>query len=359
MVNVAVVGMGWWGPNLVRNFQSLADARVSVLCDLDQPRAEAMRQRFCPEARLVADYRALAAAPDVDAVAIATPIITHHRIGMAMLRAGKHVFMEKPLAQTVAECRELIAAAEAGGRTLMVGHVFEYNNAVERVKAYLDHEDLGRLLYIYSQRLNLGRIQSDVNAMWSFAPHDISIVNYWLGAEPLRVAARGFRCLHNGVEDVVFVTLEYPGDLGVHLHLGWLDPRKIRQMTLVGSRKMLVYDDVSAESKIQVYDKGVSGLDEFLRSPESFAEFKFRTRFGDLVIPPLPFAEPLHTECQHFVDCIREGRRPRTDGWNGLRIVRALEAAQQSLNNAGRWVNLPPLEENATTPTPALASVTG
>ena len=193
---------------------------------------------------------------------------------------------------------------------------------------------------MYAQRVNLGRIQDDVNALWSFAPHDVSILNYWLGQEPVSVAMRGFSYLHDGVEDVVFVTLEYPDGVGAHLHLGWLDPRKLRSMSLVGSNKMLVYDDVSMDAKIQIYDKGIVDLDAYRRSPDTFAEFQFRIRVGDLVVPALKFGEPLRTECQHFIDCIQKGQRPLSDGLSGLRVVKVLEAAERSLRQGGQSVDL-------------------
>ena len=342
MLNIAVAGLGYWGPNLVRNLVTLADVRVAVLCDLDAGRAEAIRQRFCPGAKVVTDFKCLADESEISAVVVATPVRTHSEIGSFLLARGKHVFIEKPLARTVEECQSLIDLAERHERVLMVGHVFEYNAAVQRIKQYLDEGELGKLFYVYSQRVNLGRIQNDVNALWSFAPHDISIMNYWLGREPARVVARGFSYLNNGIEDVVFVTLEYPGGIGVHLHLGWLDPRKVRLMTIVGSKKMLVYDDVSLDAKIQLYDKGIVQLDHFLEAPETFAEFQFQLRVGDLVIPTLQFSEPLQTECRHFIDCIQEGRRPLTDGWSGLKVVRVLEAAERSLRQGGQPVELGP-----------------
>jgi predicted dehydrogenase len=340
IVNVAMLGLGYWGPNLARNLVSLEGVRIAALCDLDTERAEAFRRRFCPEARVVSDYRILAGDPLIDAVVIATPIRTHHEIGSFLLAAGKHVFIEKPLARTAEECRELIDLAERHQRVLMAGHVFEFNVAVQKIKQYIDRGELGKLFYVYSQRVNLGRIQNDVNALWSFAPHDVSIMNYWFGQEPARVAARGFSCLHSGIEDVVFVTLEYPNGVGAHLHLGWLDPRKLRLMTLVGSKKMLVYDDVSLDAKIQIYDKGISDLHKFLEAPETFAEFQFKLRVGDLVIPTLQFGEPLQSECQHFVDCVRNGQRPLTDGLSGLRVVKVLEAAERSLKQEGRPIEI-------------------
>jgi predicted dehydrogenase len=340
MVRLGIVGLGYWGPNLVRNLASLADVEVAALCDLDLRRAEGLRQRFCPRASVIGDCRELAADPTIDAVAIVTPIATHYDLGACFLEAGKHVFIEKPLARTVAECERLIDLAERHQRVLMVGHVFEYNVAVQRIKQYLDHGDLGRLFYVYSQRVNLGRIQNDVNALWSFAPHDVSIMDYWLGRQPAQVSARGFSYLNNGVEDVVFVTLEYPDGVGAHLHLGWLDPRKVRLMTLVGSKKMLVYDDVSLDAKIQIFDKGIARLDEFIEAPESFAQFQFQIRQGDATIPTLPFNEPLQDECQHFIQCIHNECQPLTDGANGLRVVRVLEAAERSLRQDGRPVEV-------------------
>lgn len=339
-INVAMVGLGYWGPNLVRNFVGLENVRVAALCDLDVKRAEMFRQRFCPDARIVSDYRLLADDPQVDAVVIATPIRTHHELGSFFLASGKHVFIEKPLARTEEECRSLIDLAQQHKRVLMVGHVFEYNVAVQRIKQYIDSGELGRLFYVYSQRVNLGRIQHDVNALWSFAPHDVSILNYWFGQQPVQVSARGFSYLNSGIEDVVFVTLQYPNGVGAHLHLGWLDPRKVRLMTLVASKKMLVYDDVSLDGKIQIYDKGIADLHDFLEAPGSFAEFQFQLRVGDLVIPTIQFSEPLQSECQHFIDCIQGGRRPLTDGLNGLRVVRVLEAAERSLQQDGKPIEL-------------------
>lgn len=340
MINLAIAGVGYWGPNLVRNLASLEQARITVLCDLDLDSAEKTRRRFCPEARVVTDYHQIGEDPAVDAVVISTPVRTHFEMSSFFLQAGKHVFVEKPLARTVEECQRLIDLSEGMHKVLMVGHVFEYNNAVRTIKQYLDEGELGRLFYVYSQRVNLGRIQHDINALWSFAPHDVSIINYWLDSEPCRVAARGFSYLNDSVEDVVFVTIEYPNGVGAHLHLGWLDPRKIRLMTLVGSRKMLVYDDVSVDARIRLFDKGIMNLHEYLESPTSFAQFQYQIRAGDETIPALRFSEPLLDECKHFLDCIQSGQRPRTDGRNGLRVVKVLEAAERSLRSGGVAIEL-------------------
>jgi len=340
MIKIGVVGVGYWGPNLVRNFASLETAEVATICDINAKRAENIRQRFCPQAKVCGDIHELARDPRIDAVVIVTPISTHCELGSFFLQAGKHVLIEKPLARTVAECERLIELAEVNKRVLMVGHVFEYNVVVERIKQYLDKGELGKLFYVYSQRVNLGRIQHDVNALWSFAPHDVSILGYWLGQEPSQVSARGFSYLNRGIEDVVFVTLNYPNGVGAHMHLGWLDPRKVRLMTLVGSKKMLVYDDVSLDAKIQIYDKGIDQLDDFLDSPESFAQFQFQIKAGDLVVPTIQFGEPLQAECREFVECIEHGRRPLTDGLDGLKVVKVLEAAERSLKQDGRPVEI-------------------
>lgn len=340
MTRIAMVGVGYWGPNLLRNLVSSDGAKVVTVCDTDVARAEKIQKRLCPWAKLTGSIDDVAADPDVDAVVVATPIRTHRELVGRFLEAGKHVLVEKPLARTVEECRALIDLAEKNRRTLMVGHVFKYNAAVRRIKQYLDEGALGKLLYIYSQRVNLGRIQCDVNALWSFAPHDLSIMNYWLGKDPVRVSARGFSYLNTGIEDVVFVTIEYPDGEGLHLHLGWLDPRKVRLMTLVGTKKMLVYDDVSLDAKIQLYDKGIANLHGFLEAPESYAQFQFQIRQGDLTIPTFPFDEPLQSEIRHFIECVNKGRRPLSDGWDGLKVVRVLEAADQSLKQQGRPVDL-------------------
>jgi predicted dehydrogenase len=340
MTNVALVGLGYWGPNLARVFASLAGANLCVLCDWEVDRAAAVAKRFCPQARIVKDYCDVTNDSDVDAAIVATPVRSHFEIAGAFLRAGKHVFVEKPLAQTVQECRTLIDLAERNDRTLMVDHVFEYNAAVQQIRKYLDQGELGRLLYISSQRVNLGRIQRDVSALWSLAPHDVSIMNYWLGSEPVSVTARGFSYLTPGIDDVVFVVMEYPNGVGAHLHLGWLEPRKLRLMTLVGSKKMLVYDDVSADAKVQLYDKGIVGLHDYLEAPRSFADFQPQIHAGDTLVPMLQLREPLQTACRHFIDCIEDRRRPISDGLAGLKVVRVLEAAELSLERGGLPVEL-------------------
>ncbi len=336
-VNIAVAGLGYWGPNLARNFAVLPQTTLYALCDV---REEPLRRlgRQYPQARLVTEYSALLDDPHVDALVIATPAETHYELALAGLRAGKHVLVEKPLATCAAHCRELIAAADEAGKVLMVGHVFRYNAAVQKLKSYIESGELGDVYYVSSSRLNLGRIRQDANAMWNFAPHDISIITHLFDATPCQVNARGFSYIQPGIEDVVFMTLCFPDGASAHVHISWLNPLKVRMMTVVGSRKMAVYDDVSADARIQIYDKGVTKQPSLtsLGDFNTFGEFQLLLRAGDVLIPKIDFVEPLKVECQRFVDCVINGSQPITDGWDGLRVVQVLEAAQRSLENEGR-----------------------
>lgn len=335
-VGIGVIGAGYWGPNLIRNFAGSAGADLVAVCDQSAERLASVSRGY-PGARVTRTVADLLAAGDVGAVAVATPARSHFPLARQAIEAGKSVFVEKPLAMTVAECEQLIELAERQGCTLMVGHTFEYNAAVEYVEGLIQSGDLGELYYLYSQRLNLGVVRQDVDAMWNLAPHDVSIALRWLGELPVAVNAQGYTYLQAGIPDVVYLNLEFGSGVSVHIHVSWLDPGKVRRTTVVGSRKMVVYDDASTEAKIQVFDKGIDrqhmggSLGEF----DSFGKFQLTQRAGDLLIPRIDFTEPLKRECQHFVDCVAEGRRPLTDGQNGLRVVRVLEAASQSLNQAG------------------------
>jgi predicted dehydrogenase len=339
MVNVAVIGTGYWGINLVRTFRALPGCRVRWLCDLDKARLEEVAGQYASE-MTTTQLEDIWADPLVDAVVVALPASMHHEAAAASLRAGKHTFVEKPLAMTVAEAAELVELSRQAQRVLMVGHTFEYNAAVVETKRLIDSGDLGQIHYIYSQRLNLGRVRSDVNAMWNLAPHDVSILLYWLGELPLSVSAYGHSHLQDGIEDVAFVHLAFPRGIHAHIHVSWLDPGKVRKATVVGSRKMVIYDDTSADRKLEIYDKGIDRkrIDNHLGSYQSFSEFQFIHRAGDIVIPKLGFPEPLQVECRHFLDCIGHDTQPRTDGPNGLRVVAVLEAAQRSLAGQGRPV---------------------
>jgi len=304
--------------------------------------------RLYPAVELVSSATEVLSRSDVDAVIVATPADGHFDLARRVLESGRSVFVEKPLASSTAECEQLIELAARRNLVLMVGHTFEYNAAVEYIDDLIARRDLGQIYYIYSQRLNLGVVRQDVNALWNLAPHDISIALRWLKREPVRVCARGYTYLQAGVEDVVYLDLEFDDGVAVHIHVSWLDPGKVRRTTVVGSRKMVVYDDASTDSKIQIFDKGIDrepiangapiygSLGDF----DSFGKFQLTQRAGDLLIPKINFTEPLKRECSHFVDCVREGTRPLTDGESGLRVVRILEAGTKSLRQGGIAVDL-------------------
>lgn len=332
-VHIAQVGYGYWGPNLARNFAQLPDAELTYLVDANpEARMTAQRLYGC---QAVATLDEALADPVVDAVVLATPARTHHALATAALSAGKHLFIEKPLAMSVAEGQAIVTLAAQQERVLMVGHVFEYNPAVHYIKRAIDANELGEIYYLYSRRVNLGRVQSDINALWSIAPHDISIAIHLLGQAPEAVSCQGAACLNGQVEDVIFLTLHFPGNVLCHIHVSWLDPSKTREMTVVGSRKMIVYDDVAAEGKVRIYDKGA-----YRKGDPIYGEFQYKLHSGDIWIPRIDMQEPLKLECAHFIECVRTGKRPQTDGENGLRVVRVLEAGQQSLDHGGMKVEL-------------------
>ena len=331
-LGVALVGTGYWGPALGRNLAAAGGAELLHLVDRDAGKATSTRDRIAPEAQAHDDYAAVLADPAVHAVAIATPAATHYELAVSALEAGKHTLVEKPLAMTVEECTHLEHLAADRGLVLMVGHVFLFNAAVSFVKKAIDQGELGDVLYVHSRRVNLGRVQADINALWSFAPHDISILNYWMGSEPVSVAARGFCYIQKHVEDVIFCTLEYPDGRGAHMHISWLDPRKVREMTVVGSKKMVVFDDVSNQAKVRIYDSSVTTSPS---PPASFADWQVDIRHGDVSIPRLRWTEPLRTEVEHFLACIRGTETCRAPGSQGRAVTRAIVAAQRSLREGG------------------------
>lgn len=334
-VCVGVIGVGYWGPNLVRNFSQLQGATAKWAADLSQDRLDHMA-RIYPALQTTTDYRQILDDPEVDAVVIATPANTHAKLASEAMRAGKHVFVEKPMANSSDECREMLAVAEETNRQIMVGHTFLFNNAIHRIKQLIDEGDLGQILYVYINRVNLGLFREDCNVVWDLAPHDIAILNYLLGSTPQRLTANGRSYVQPGIEDVAFINLEYPDDVIAHLHVSWIDPNKVRKLTVVGSRKMLVYDDVSNTEKLRVYDKGVNVLPHY----DTFGEFQLSYRYGDIVLPRIEDSEPLKNEAEHFVQCVRENKVPRSDGRNGLEVVEALEAACRSIQEGGVGIPL-------------------
>ena len=281
-----------------------------------------------PSANVTADFNELLDDPALDAIALATPVPTHARLAVMVLEAGKHCFVEKPLAQSVADADAAVAASEAAGRLLMVGHLLEYHPGVAKLKQLTGSGELGEIYYIYGNRLNLGKLRADENALWSLGAHDVSVVLHLADEEPVEVSAHGEAYVREGVEDVVFCFMRFPSGLSAHLHLSWLDPHKERRFTVVGSRRMATFDDMDLERKLTVYDKG---FDEDARG---YGEYI--TRSGDIYSPRIPNAEPLRVECEHFVECIRTGARPRSDGASGLRVVRVLEALENSLQDSRR-----------------------
>jgi predicted dehydrogenase len=333
---VAVVGVGGWGKNLARTYYQIPECSLKYICDLDQQKLEQLRLQL-PGTMLTTRFEDLLKDSDVQAIAIATTAAAHYPLCKAALQAGKHVFVEKPFVLAVAEAEELIQIAAKEDRILMVGHLLEYHPVINRLKRMIDSKELGDIYYIYTQRVNLGTVRNDENALWNFSPHDISSILYLLGKEPTDVSARGQSYLQSGIEDVVFLTLNFNGQAMAHIHVSWLDPHKIRKITIVGSKKMAVFDDIESTEKLRVYDKSAEQNGNY----NSFAEY-VTLRFGDITIPHLKVEEPLRLECQHFLECIREHNQPVSDGRDGLRVLRVLEAAQKSLRNNGMPVTIAP-----------------
>lgn len=333
VIRIGVVGYGYWGPNLVRNFQDIPVVEIVGISDIREERLRPLAKKF-PRAKFTARYRDLISNPDLDALVIATPISTHYEIARKALEAGKHVLVEKPLAETTQQAMALTQLAAKRRQILMVGHTFEYNPAVLKVASLLNSGELGRLYYIDSVRVNLGLHQSDgLNVLWDLAPHDLSIILHWVGGLPKKVSALGQSFVRSGVEDVAFLHLEFPDGVLAHIHLSWLAPTKIRRMTVVGDKKMIVYDDLDNAEKIKVADRGVHW------DPAN-PQLKVGYRMGDIVSPRVEVREPLADECLHFVQCIVENKPPRTDGQKGVQVVRVLEAADQSLKRGGVAVSL-------------------
>ncbi len=334
-IKVGVIGCGYWGPNLVRNFRSLPDCSLKMMSDLSEQRLAHLKSLY-PEVEGVTDYRQLLNGSGLDAVVVATAVKTHFPLAKASLSAGKHTFIEKPMALSSAECEELIDIAQRKGLVLMVGHTFLYSPAVRKIKEIVEFGDIGEIRYICARRLNLGLFQKDINVAWDLAPHDISIALYIMGEMPSVVNCRGSAHVTPGIEDVTSMCLTFPKQRTAIIHSSWLDPRKVREMTIVGSRRMIVYDDVTPLEKLRIFDARVERPPHY----DTFAEFHYAYHYGDMYAPYIKQEEPLKSECQHFLDCIREGTKPLTDGQQGLELVRILEASSESLKRNGAPINL-------------------
>lgn len=340
MTVVAQLGCGYWGPNLVRNFVEQSNCQLKWVAEPSAERRHYIETNF-PHTLTTEDWKTVLADEEVEAVAIATPAATHAELACHALRAGKHVLVEKPLAMSTVEVDQIAALATATGRTVMVGHTFLFNDAVRRLKQMKDAGELGDLNYLYSQRLNLGQIRSDVNAWWNLAPHDVSILLYLMNGEPpISVSAHGLKYIQPHVDDVVFAVLRWANGMAAHIHVSWLDPRKVRTMTLVGSRKMIVYDDIS-EDKLVVYDKGfdvapvAGGKMDYDERPSQ----KVLRRWGDVWMPRIDFQEPLKVEIGHFLQCVRSGNEPLTGVAHARATVAVLEAGELSLQDGGKEIS--------------------
>ncbi|HEY5530366.1 MAG TPA: Gfo/Idh/MocA family oxidoreductase [Candidatus Anoxymicrobiaceae bacterium] len=328
-VTIGLIGYGYWGPNLCRNFLGLPGARLEYVCDSSDDKLREAADK-CPGAKFVKDPAEVLADESVDAVVVASSAVTHHQLALEAMRAGKHVFVEKPMSLEVAQGQELVDASEELGKVLMVGHLLIYHPAVDFLKAYVESGELGDILYIYSHRLNLGRLRHDENCLWSLAPHDISLMLFLLDSEPVTVVASGASYLRDGLEDVVFCSMQFPGGQMGNCHVSWLDPHKIRKFTIVGTEKMAVFDDMSEDEKIKIFDKRVY-------RPGGMLEYgkELYLHVGEESVPDIAMQEPLRRECQHFIDCVRDGVTPRSDGVQGLQVLKVLTAASESLAAGG------------------------
>ena len=334
-LKVGVVGCGYWGPNLIRNFRSLPACQLKIMCDLSQKRLVHLKTLY-PEVQRAMDYDHMLNGVELDAVVIATAVKSHYPMAKASLLAGKHTFIEKPMASSSEQCEELVEIAQKKGLVLMIGHTFLYSPAVRKIREIVDSGDIGEIRYICARRLNLGLFQEDINVAWDLAPHDISIILSVIGEQPITVNCRGSAHITQGIEDVTTMCLGFAKQRTAIIHSSWLDPRKVREMTIVGSKRMIVYDDVAPLEKIRIFDARVERPPHY----DTFGEFQYAYHYGDMYVPYIKQEEPLKTECQHFLDCIKHGTTPLTDGKQGLELVRILEASTRSLEKGGAPVEL-------------------
>ena len=328
MVRIGVAGLGAWGWNVARSFAELRECELVTCCDID-PKRTAAAARAWPSTTVATDLSEMLIRNSIDAVVISSPAVTHYALARQALLADKDVFIEKPFTLNVAHAEELAELAEKRQRVLMVGHLLEYHPVVRRLRTMIQNGELGEVYYIYTQRVNLGRIRGDENALWSFAPHDLSQIMYILGMEPTDVSARGQSFIQDGIEDVVFLSLFFENRIMAHVHLSWLDPHKVRKTTIVGTHKMAVFDDTEASEKLKIYNNHAE-----VPTIRNYGD-SIQVRFGDILIPRVDMSEPLKIECQHFLECVQKRSTPLSDAYDGLRVIRILEAAQQSMEQDG------------------------
>jgi len=335
VIKVGVIGCGYWGPNLIRNFSSLSECKVKSICDIDPERLSHMKKLY-PGVETSSDLEHITNDPEIDAIAIATPVYLHFEMAKKSLLAGKHTFIEKPMASSVAQCQELIQLAEKQKLTLMVGHTFIYTPAVRKIKEIIDSGEVGEIFYISSRRLNLGLFQKDINAAWDLAPHDIAIILFILQHPPISINCQGKAHVVQGIEDVINLSMNFSNGGFATIHSSWLDPLKIREMKFVGSKKMIVYDDTEPLEKIKIYDKRVEVPPHY----DTFEEFQYSYHYGDMYAPFIKQVEPLKVQCNHFLECIKSGAKPDSSGLEGLKVVQILEAASESLKKGGAKVDI-------------------
>jgi predicted dehydrogenase len=335
MLSIAVIGCGYWGPNLIRNFNSLSGCRIRIACDLDESRLAHMKSLY-PDIVITTEFERVTDNAEIDAIVIATPVRFHYEIAKSSLQAGKHTFIEKPMASSAAECNELIEIAESKNLTIIVGHTFIYSPPVRKIKEIIDRKMLGEIQYISARRLNLGLFQTDINVSWDLAPHDISIILYIMRTSPVSVNCQGKAHVNPEIEDVTSMVLNFDNGCFGTIQSSWLDPNKIREMTFVGSKRMLVYNDLEPAEKIKIYDKRVETPPYY----DTFADFHYSYHYGDMYSPYLKQYEPLKKECEHFLDCIRTGEKPESSGIEGLKVVEILETATESLIRGGAKVEI-------------------
>jgi len=334
-LSIGVAGCGYWGPNLARNFNCIPEAKLTAVCDLDPQRLRHMRGLY-PAVGIYRDFNEMLDSSNLDAVAIATPVRSHHALAKAALLAGKHVLLEKPMASSAEECLDLIETARLKGLVLMVGHTFLFSEPVRKITEIIRSGEIGEIRYINCQRLNLGLFQQDINVAWDLAPHDISIILHVIGEVPEVVNCQGHAHINSGVEDVTNISLTFGAKRFATIQSSWLEPRKVRQMTFVGTRKMIIYDDLQPLEKLRIHDVRVECPPHY----DSFAEFHYSYHYGDCYLPRLEQSEPLATMCQHFVTCASNGEQPLTPGESGLELVRILEASSHSLRAGGGPITL-------------------
>jgi len=337
-VNIGIIGCGYWGPNFVRNFTKITGVKVKYVCDLSSARLIHMKQLY-KKIVTTRDYLQILRDEDIDAVVIAVPAAKHFTLVKKALEYNKHVLVEKPIATKVSDAKEIIHLAKLRKKILMVGHTFKFNPGVNKLKWLVQKNKLGRIYYIYSRRTNLGPLRRDVNALWDLAPHDISILNYVINDTPLAVTAKGERYLPHKLEDICFSTLTYPNRILANVHVSWLDPKKVRETIIVGSKKMAIFDDLNVNSPVSVYDKSVVKK-RFKQSYDSFKEFQMIIKDGKVDFPKIRQQEPLLVECRHFIDCVKNNIKPLTDGNDGLEVLKVLIGIQKSLKNNGAQVKL-------------------